>query len=86
MSKYELSIVIDAKATAAKKKALSEKVTKIVELLKGKVGSVADLGEKAYGIVLLFPLELGAEAVKSLISKVRVHEEIKKHLLVWREA
>lgn len=82
MNNYELSVVLDAKATAAKKKAITEKLTKMVELLKGKVGKMEDFGEKAYGIVILFPLELTAEAAKSLLNKVRLDEEIKKHLLI----
>ncbi len=82
MNKYELSIVLDGKTGAAKKKAVVEKVTKMVDLLKGKVGKIDDLGEKMYGIVLFIPLELAADAAKSLLNKVRLEEDIKKHLMI----
>lgn len=82
MSKYELNVVIDAKATAAKKKAITEKVTKLVELVKGKVGKVEDFGEKKYGIVLMFPLELDPGAAKGVLTKVRQDEEVIKQLMI----
>lgn len=82
MKNYELSLVLDSKATAAKKKAISEKLEKMVSTFKGKVGKVEDFGEKAYGIVLLFPLELTAEAAKTILTKIRLDEEIKKSLLI----
>ena len=82
MNKYELNVVIDGKATAAKKKALTEKITKTVELVKGKVGKTTDFGEKAYGILLMFPLELGAAEAKGLLTKVRQDEEVIKQLMI----
>lgn len=82
MNKYELSVVIDGKASPAKKKSVTERIAKMVELLKGKVGKLTDFGEKAYGIVLLFPLELVGESAKNLLTKVRQDEDIKKHLLI----
>lgn len=82
MNKYELSVIIDAKASPAKKKSLIEKVTKMAELLKGKVGKIEDFGEKAYGIVLMFPLELAGNAAKALQTKVRQDEDVKKHLMI----
>lgn len=82
MNKYELNVVIDSKATAAKKKAFIEKITKMVKLAKGEVGKIEDFGEKAYGIVLMFPLELGAAEAKGLLTKVRQDEDVIKQLLV----
>lgn len=82
MNKYELSVVLDGKASAAKKKSFTEKITKMIELAKGKVGKIEDFGEKAYGIVLLFPLELTGEAAKGLLTKVRMDEDVKRQLLI----
>ncbi len=82
MNKYELSIVIDSKATPAKKKAIIEKITKMAELVKGKVGKLEDFGEKKYGIVLMVPLELDPAAAKGLLTKVRQDEEVIKQLMI----
>ena len=82
MNKYELSVVLDSKATAAKKKAFVEKLTKMVELAKGKLGKMEDFGEKAYGILIMFPLELGGAEAKSLLTKVRLDEDVKRQLMV----
>lgn len=92
--KYELTIIINGKATAAKKKKIIENVTDIVKTNKGKVVSVDDWGERDLeykiekidtGIYLLFNLELGAKAVSSLPSKFNVEEEIIRYLLVRKE-
>jgi len=82
MNKYELSIILDAKATPAKIKAVTEKITKMVELVKGKIGKATDFGEKAYGIVLMFPLELAADAAKGILTKVRQDEDVIKQLMI----
>jgi small subunit ribosomal protein S6 len=101
MNKYELTIVLDGKATAAKKKSIQGLVEKIVELSKGKIGKVEDWGVKdlAYklgkpaspagrsttGVYLHFPLELETEAVKNLASKIKVEAEILRYLLVRKD-
>ena len=82
MNKYELNVVIDSKATPAKKKAVTEKITKMVDLAKGKVTKMEDFGDKKYGIVLLFVLELGPEAAKGLVTKVRQDEDVIKQLMI----
>jgi len=91
MSKYELVIVLDGKATAAKKKAVETKVKKLVTVFKGEVEKVDDWGKKdlAYkikksnsGVFLLFTLELTAAAAKALPNKIRLEEEIIRYLLV----
>lgn len=82
MNNYELNIVIDAKSTAAGKKAISEKIEKMIKLLKGELGEMQDFGEKAYGILLMFPLKLGGAEAKSVLSKVKQDEEIIKHMMI----
>lgn len=82
MQKYELTIVLDAKASASKKKAVSESIDKIVNISKGKVGKSEDWGLKEAGIYLHFPLELTGEGAKALLSKVALENEIKKYLLI----
>jgi len=51
VEKYELTIVLDSKATAAKKKKVTETIEKIVALLKGKLGKVEDWGVKENGLI-----------------------------------
>ena len=91
MNKYELTFIIDGKATPAKKKAVCVTITKMGSLLKGKVGTVEDWGAKdlAYkigkstsGNYFYFPLELPAEAVKALTEKVKAEDDIIRYLLI----
>lgn len=90
MDKYELTVVVDGKS-AAKKKTVTDKVEKLVSVLKGKVGKVEDWGVKdlAYkikksqsGIFVHFPLELEGSAAKSLGDKLRIEDDIIRYLLV----
>lgn len=94
MRSYELTIVLDGKITSAKKKSVTQKIEKVVEAAKGKVGKVKDWGVKdlAYkikksltGAFLIFPLELQSESVKPLNEKLRLDEEIIRYLLVKKE-
>lgn len=91
MRNYELTVVLPGKATAAKRKSASEKVSKLVKIVKGKVGKVDEWGEidLAYniddndtGTFLQFPLELDPVAVKSIDDKLRLDEEVVRYLLV----
>ena len=82
MEKYELTIVLDAKATVAKKKKVTETVEKLVTLLKGKIGKVEDWGVKEAGLYLFFPLELEKSSVKMMATKVEQETDILKHLLI----
>lgn len=88
---YELTIVLPGSATPAKKKSAQGKIEKIVTSAKGKVDKFDDWGERklAYpiakngtGIFLHFQLELEAEAVKGLDSKLNLEEDILRYLLV----
>lgn len=91
MQKYELTVVLDGKATSAKKKKVQEAIEKIVNLSKGKLGKAEDLGMKdlaykikktATGVFLRFPLELNAAEVKNLSVKLNQETEIIRYLLV----
>jgi small subunit ribosomal protein S6 len=94
MQKYELTIVLDGKATTAKQKAVKETIEKIVKILNGKIGAVEDWGEKqlAYkigksttGIFIHFPLELETEFTKDLSTKLTMEGEIIRYLLIRKE-
>lgn len=82
MRKYELTLVLDDKATAARKKLLSEKVTKLIKELGGKVEKEEDWGEKGAGQLLHFLLELESASTKDLAVKLRGEEGVKKYLLI----
>lgn len=94
MSQYELTVVLDGKATPAKTKAFKEKIAKLVELFKGKVVKTDDWGKKdlAYkikksdtGYYLYWELELGSSMAKKLGEKLRVEEEILRQLLLRKD-
>lgn len=91
MQKYELTIVLDGKASSAKKKAVLTTTQKVVELLKGKVGTIQDWGVKelAYkikkstsGLFVFLLLELTSDSVKKLVEKVKTENDIIRYLLV----
>ncbi|MBX4205991.1 30S ribosomal protein S6 [Candidatus Microgenomates bacterium] len=91
MKNYELTIVLDGKMSAAKLKSASEKVTKLLEAFKGKIGKVEDWGEKelAYPIAkkevghyILFPIQMGTSEAKSLADKLRLEEDLLRYLLI----
>jgi len=91
MQKYELTVLLDGKATSAKKKSVRDEVEKLVKEAKGKVGEVEDWGEKtlAYkigksesGNYLFFPLELDPQEVKGLSTKLNINENVVRLLLI----
>lgn len=82
MRKYELTLVVDAKATAAKKKALTETIEKIVKVFKGKVEKSEDWGEKGAGQAIHFLLELESASVKGLEAKLKTEDAVKKYLVI----
>ena len=91
MSNYELTVVLPEKATAAKKKSVTEAVEKMVKTAKGEVKNTDDWGKKdlAYtindndaGVFLFFELELEPAAVKSLNQKIKLEDDVIRHLLV----
>lgn len=82
MRKYELTLVLGAKTTSAKKKTVSDKVIKLVETFKGKVGTPETWEKENAGHFMLIPVELEAESVNGLITKLKEEEEIERYLLV----
>jgi len=91
MQKYELTLVLDGKASAAKKKAVTESIEKIVALGKGKMDKVNEwgvrdlaykMGKSTSGVYLHFPLELETEVAQNLLGKIRANEDIIRYLLV----
>lgn len=91
---YELVIVLDGKATAAKKKASLEKVEKFIKTLDGKIIDMLDWGVKdlAYpikkvmsGAYTIFQVELPALAAKTVNEKLRLEDDILRYLLMTKE-
>jgi len=94
MRKYELTIVMAGIATAAQKKTQTETIQKMVGVLEGKIVETQDWGEKelAYAIsknktgqFIHFVLELNETAAKQLPEKVRLEENVIRHLFVLAE-
>ncbi|OGM87397.1 30S ribosomal protein S6 [Candidatus Woesebacteria bacterium RIFOXYD1_FULL_40_21] len=94
MQKYELTLVLDGKATAAKKKSIQEFIEKVVKTVKGKVGKVEEWGKRdlAYkigkstsGEFLIFPLELDVQSLKGIFLKLKGQEDIIRYLLIRKE-
>lgn len=94
MRNYELVIVLDGKATAAKKKTAGERLEKIVNELKGKLGKARDWGTKelAYrikkstsGAFLIFPLEIEGRSLKELVNKMRLESDVIRYLVVKKD-
>ena len=94
MREYELTIILDGKASSAKKKTVQSLVEKIISLGKGKMGKVEDwgvkdlmykIGKSKTGVYLFFPLELEPETVKNLSTKLKIEKEILRYLLVRKD-
>lgn len=94
MNKYELTIVLDGKAGAAKKKKIEETLSGVLKLFKGEIKESKDWGVKelAYkigksetGFYLFYNLELAASGVKALNDKLRTDAEILRFLLINTE-
>jgi small subunit ribosomal protein S6 len=94
MNKYELTIVLDGKATSAKKKAVMETLEKSLGLGEGKFGKVEDWGVKdlsypikklTSGLFIHIPVEMPAESAKKLTDKIKTENDIIRYLLVRSE-
>lgn len=93
MTNYELTVVLPEKTTKAKQKRVVETIEKMVKTAKGEVKDTKDWGEvelateidgNSSGVFLFFGLELEQESVKTLNQKVKLEEDIIRHLLVKR--
>lgn len=94
MNKYELTVVLDGKAGAAKKKKVSESLEKAIAIFKGEIKSSKDWGVKdlAYkigksdtGLFVFYELELDPKGVKAVNDKLRTDPDIIRYLVVRKE-
>ena len=94
MQKYELTLVLDGKAGAAKKKKVTETLEKTLKIFKGTIRESKEWGVKelAYkigksetGLYLYFELELDPTAVKALNDKLRVDSDLIRYLLIRKD-
>ena len=91
MDKYEITIIIDDKATSASKKSMGKKIADIVDGLKGKVLKTDDWGKKEFayklrgkesGVYLHFELELNSAKIADFKSALRLEDKIISYLLI----
>lgn len=95
MNKYELTIILEAKTTAAKKKSILESIEKTIKLLEGKVEKAEDWGVKELfheikkvkeGLYLHMPFEMEAKSIKSFEIKLKATDDILRYLIIRTEA
>lgn len=88
---YELTVVLPEKATEAKKKSFTESLEKTIKIFKGKITEKADWGrielaypikEEVAGNFLYFELEMEEDKMKDLGMKLKLDENLIRHLLV----
>jgi small subunit ribosomal protein S6 len=91
MNKYELTVVLSGKATAAKIKAVEEKIDKLISAFKGKIEKVEERGKidlsykikgNESGNFLFFNVELNGVDVKKLNDKLKTEDDILRFLIV----
>ena len=94
MNKYELTLVLDGKSGAAKKKKVTETLEKTLKIFKGTVAESKEWGVKelAYklgksdtGLFLYFELEMEPSSVKALNDKLRTDPDLIRYLLIKKE-
>lgn len=94
MNKYELTLVVDGKGGAAKKKKVVETLEKTLKIFKGVISDSKEWGvkEMAYkigksetGLYLYFELELDGAGVKALNEKLRTDPDILRFLVIRKE-
>ena len=85
MQIYELTIIIDGKATPAKQKSIVETIEKLVKTNKGNVLKKDNWGKKELkyeikksesGVYLYFELELDSQGAKIISSNLNKDEDI----------
>jgi len=91
MNNYELTLILEGKATSAKKKSLLDQIEKIIKILNGKIEKAEDWGVKEMfheikknktGAYLHIPFELDPKSVKQLEIKLKAEENILRYLIV----
>lgn len=94
MNKYELTVVLDGKAGAAKRKKVEEGLDKTLKIFKGAIKESKEWGVKelAYkigksetGLYLFFEVELDPKGAKALNDKLRTDADIIRFLLINKE-
>lgn len=94
MTKYELTIVLDGKATSAQKKAKVSFLESLIKINDGKITKSDDWGVKdlSYkiaksltGAFLYFELTLDPSKVKEVSEKVKLEDGILRYLLVKQD-
>lgn len=91
MNKYELTLILEGKTTAAKKKSVLESLEKTIKMLEGSVQKAEDWGVKEMfheikkekeGLYLHMPFEMNAKSVKSLEIKLKAMENVLRYLII----
>ncbi len=91
MNKYELTLVLEGKSGAVKKKKVTEALEKILKIFRGAIKESKEWGVKelAYklgknntGLYLFFELELDPKGVKALNDKLRTDADVLRYLVV----
>lgn len=91
MNKYEMTVVLDGKSGAAKKKKVIETLEKTLNIFEGAIKESKEWGVKelAYkigksetGLYLFFELEMDPKGVKALNDKLRTDPDIIRFLLI----
>ncbi len=94
MNKYELTLVLDGKSGAAKKKKMTETLEKTLKIFKGKISESKDwgvkdlaykLGKSTTGLYLYFEIDLDPSGVKALNDKLRVDADLIRYLLIRKD-
>ncbi len=94
MNKYELTLVVDGKGGAAKKKKVAETLEKTLKILNGAIKESKEWGikEMAYkigksetGLYLFYEIELDSKAVKTLNDKLKNDPDLLRYLVVNKE-
>jgi small subunit ribosomal protein S6 len=91
MQMYELTLVVAGGSSAAKKKPVLDRIEKLVKIFKGNVKESNDWGEielsyrikkETHGHFLNLTIEMEPADAKALAEKIRVEEDIVRHLMV----
>lgn len=91
MNKYELTIILEGKTTAAKKKSVLETLEKAIKMLEGTVSKAEDWGVKELfheikkqkeGLYLHMPFEMSAKNIKPLEIKLKAMENVLRYLII----
>ncbi|KKU10344.1 MAG: 30S ribosomal protein S6 [Candidatus Woesebacteria bacterium GW2011_GWB1_45_5] len=94
MNQYELTLILDGKTGAAKKKKVAETLEKTLKIFKGAVKESKEwgmkelsykIGKSETGYFLFLELELDPKGVKALNDKLRTDPDIIRYLLIRKD-